>query len=109
VAEKTEPRMTEKESRTEDVRELPEQHVAITEGQEIPVVDEGEEFHVVSHVWFVHDAEAESAPADAITREHFESALDKVSRPVKGKYADVPYSSEDLIREKRTEAELEDR
>jgi hypothetical protein len=109
VAKKTAPRMTQKESRTEDVRELPEQHVAITKAQELPVVEGGEEFHVVSHVWFVHDADAESAPADAFTREHFESALDKVSRPVKGKYAHVPYSSEDLIREKREEADLEDR
>lgn len=43
------------------------------------------------------------------TRATFEDALDTVSRPVKGKYADVPYSSEDLIRDKRVEVELEDR
>jgi hypothetical protein len=109
VAEKTEPRMTEKELHERDVREMKDHYVAITEGQEIPAVEEGEGFHVVSHVWFVHEDEIESVPADPFTREHFEDALDKVSRPVKGKYAHVPYSSEDLIREKRTEAELEDR
>jgi hypothetical protein len=43
------------------------------------------------------------------TRESFEDALDKVSRPLKGRLAHVPYSSDDLIREKREEAELEDR
>lgn len=43
------------------------------------------------------------------TEDVFEDALDRVSRSVKGKYADVPYSSEDLIRDKRTEVELEDR
>ena len=47
--------------------------------------------------------------AAVFTRADFEDALDKVSRPVKGKYAHVPYSSEDLIRDKRKEAELEDR
>ncbi len=45
----------------------------------------------------------------SFSRQDFENALDKVSRPVKGKYADVPYSSEDLIRDKRAEVELEDR
>ncbi len=46
---------------------------------------------------------------ETFTRGDFENALDKVSRPIKGKYADVPYSSEDLIRDKRAEVELEDR
>jgi hypothetical protein len=49
-----------------------------------------------------------AAPED-FTRDTFEDALDKVSRPVKGKYAHVPYSSEDLIRDKQKEVELEDR
>lgn len=31
----------------------------------------------------------------------------KASKPLKGRFAHVPYSSEDLIREKRKEAELE--
>jgi hypothetical protein len=53
-----------------------------------------------------HDVEA---TPETFTHETFEDALDRVSRPIKGKYADVPYSSEDLIREKRTEAQLEDR
>ena len=43
------------------------------------------------------------------TKEGFEGALDKVSRPLKGRFAHVPYSSEDLIRDKRVEVELEDR
>ena len=33
----------------------------------------------------------------------------KASRPLKGRFAHVPYSSEDLIKEKKKEAELEDR
>jgi len=61
----------------------------------------------------------ESAPLEAVpvtdeqregfTRGDFEGALDKVSRPVKGKYADILPSSEEFIRDKRREAELEDR
>ncbi len=46
----------------------------------------------------------------AFTKEAIEGALDKVSRPTsRGKYAHVPYGSEDLIRDKRAEVELEDR
>lgn len=66
------------------------------------------EIYVNSHVFTLHQA-GESIAPEGFTREVFEDALDKVSRPVKGKYADVPYSSEDLIRDKRREAELEDR
>jgi hypothetical protein len=46
---------------------------------------------------------------EAFTREHFEGALDRASRPVKGRYADILPSSEDFIKDKRREAELEDR
>ncbi len=46
---------------------------------------------------------------ETFTRQHNEDALDKVSRPVKGKYADILPSSERFIREKRREVELEDR
>jgi hypothetical protein len=46
---------------------------------------------------------------ETFTQGDFEGALDKVSRPLKGRLAHVPYSSEDFIREKREEAELEDR
>jgi hypothetical protein len=49
------------------------------------------------------------AKSEQFTRESFEGALDKVSRPVKGKYADMLPSSEEFIRDKRREAELEDR
>jgi hypothetical protein len=49
------------------------------------------------------------AKSGEFTRETFEGALDKVSRPVKGKYADILPSSEEFIRDKRREAELEDR
>ncbi len=47
--------------------------------------------------------------SDESTRDAFEGALDKVSRPVKGKYADALPSSEEFIRDKRREVELEDR
>ncbi len=53
--------------------------------------------------------QGKTTTSEVFTREVFENALDKVSRPVKGKYADVPYSSEDLIRDKREEVGLEDR
>lgn len=67
-----------------------------------------DEIRVDSHVFILHQSVEAVTPED-FTREIFEGALDKVSRPVKGKYAHVPYSSEDLIRGKREEAELEDR
>jgi hypothetical protein len=53
-----------------------------------------------------HDLETTS---EIFTRETFEGALDKVSRTVRGKYADVLPSTEEFIRDKRREAELEDR
>lgn len=47
-------------------------------------------------------------PATIISTKNLpEKALDKVSQSIKGKYAHIPYSSEDLIREKREEAALE--
>jgi hypothetical protein len=67
-----------------------------------------DEIHVESHVFALRQA-GEVVTSEKFTRDTFEDALDRVSRPVKGKYAHVPYSSEDLIREKRTETELEDR
>ncbi len=33
----------------------------------------------------------------------------RINHQIKGKYADVPYGSEDLIRDKRAEVESEDR
>ncbi len=51
----------------------------------------------------------EETTTDEFTRDAFEGALDQVSRPLKGRFAHVPYSSDDLIRDKRTEVELEDR
>lgn len=45
----------------------------------------------------------------AFTRDAFEGALDKVSRPVRGKYADVPTSSELYARRKQEEIDLEER
>jgi len=44
----------------------------------------------------------------SFTRADFEGALDRASRPLKGRLAHVPYSSEDFIKEKKTEVELED-
>lgn len=52
---------------------------------------------------------APEAESEEFTRADFEDALDKVTRPVKGKYADILPSSEEYIRDKRREVELEDR
>jgi hypothetical protein len=52
--------------------------------------------------------DVEAVP-ETFTREVFENALDKASLPVKGKYADILPSSEEFIRDKRREIELEDR
>lgn len=71
---------------------------------------------VIGHAeaFVIEDAPLEVAPATserggAFTRGDFEGALDKVSRPVKGKYADALPSSEEFIKDKRREVELEDR
>ncbi|MBA2781652.1 MAG: hypothetical protein H0T74_01825 [Rubrobacteraceae bacterium] len=52
---------------------------------------------------------AAEGQSEELTHDNLDDALDKVSQPLKGKYAHVPYSSEDLIRDKKHEAELEDR
>ena len=88
--------------------EVTENDVAVTEDREALAATEGRAMHVESHVWaFTVDPEAE-AGSETFTRGDFEAAIDKVSRPLKGRLAHVPYSSEDLIRDKRQEAELED-
>jgi hypothetical protein len=47
---------------------------------------------------------------ETYTREDFEGDLDKVSRAVQGKYADVMPSTEEFIHQRREEeAEVEDR
>lgn len=53
--------------------------------------------------------ETVTATTATFTRATFEDALDRVSRPVKGKYADMLPSSEEFIKDKRREVELEDR
>ena len=50
-----------------------------------------------------------SSASVGLTQEGFEGILDKVSRPLKGRFAHLPYSSEQFIEEKRKEVELEDR
>lgn len=67
--------------------------------------------HGQENVEYVETTVVTPAPMrpDEFTANDLEGALDKASRPVKGKYADVPYSSEDLIRDKRAEVELEER
>jgi hypothetical protein len=45
---------------------------------------------------------------ETFTRGDFEDALDRASRPLKGRLAHVPYSSDDFIKEKKEEVELED-
>jgi hypothetical protein len=97
VAEKLEAR--EKQTDTGVEVEHTRNEATITKGKG--------EIHVESHVFTLHQTGG-PASAEGFTREVFEDALDKVSQRVKGKYAHVPYSSEDLIREKRQEAERED-
>ena len=70
------------------------------------------EIHVESRVFALHrkaEAVASEDTSEDFTRDAFENALDRVSRPLKGRFAHVPYSSDDLISEKKAEAELEDR
>jgi hypothetical protein len=98
VAQKLEAREKQTDTRVEV--EHTHDKATITKGRD--------EIHVDSHVFVLHQT-GEVAASEDFTRNTFEDALDKVSRPVKGKYAHVPYSSEDLIRDKRTETELEDR
>jgi hypothetical protein len=50
----------------------------------------------------------ESEVQETFTRGDFEDALDRASRPLRGRLAHVPYSSDDLIKEKKEEVELED-
>lgn len=89
----------EKESIEREVVEVTEKQVAVTGGAEVSVE---------SHVFVAHSG-AKGATTEAFTRDAFEGALDKVSRPLKGRFAHVPYSSDDLIRDKKAEVELEDR
>ncbi len=68
--------------------------------------------HVNARVWEgapIKIGPATDEQSEDFTEDVFEDALDRASRPLKGKYAHIPYSSEDFIREKREEAELEDR
>jgi hypothetical protein len=81
----------------------------VTEDREVLAATDGREIQVESHVWaFTVEGEAE-ATTETFTREVFEGTLDRVSTPLKGRLAHVPYSSDDLIRDKRTDVELEDR
>ncbi len=50
-----------------------------------------------------------NAQSEGLTHKGFEDAIDKASRPVKGKYADILPSSERFIQEKQKEVELEER
>jgi hypothetical protein len=52
---------------------------------------------------------ATEEPSEEFTLDAFEGALDKSSEPVKGKYSDLLPSSDEFIRDKRREVELEDR
>ncbi len=92
--------VTQKEMGARDAVGVEENQVAITEG----TLE-----HVESRVFAFPASVQMSSGSDVFTSGAFEDALDKVSRSVKGKYADVPYSSEDLIRDKRAEVELEER
>ena len=108
------PEVKEKEMRSAEEAELEEvegERVAVTESREVRAALETQgvqEVRVDSHVLVLHHA-ARSSTSDAFTRESFEAALDRVSRPLKGRLAHIPYTSDDLIRDKRAEVELEDR
>ncbi len=52
---------------------------------------------------------ASEVQEETFTRELYEDVLNKVSRPVRGKYADVPTSSEEFARRKQEEIDLEER
>jgi hypothetical protein len=71
-------------------------------------VTEGIEPNVFFSVVIPGTPSKEEADSEEFTREAFEGALDKVSRPLKGRFGHVPYSTDDLIRDKRADAELED-
>ncbi len=90
----------------EDVLQVTGDEVEVTENQ--VEVTKGELKHVESHVFIAH-TEREVGASGIFTRGAFEDALDKVSRPVKGKYAAILPSSEEFIKDKRTEVELEER
>ena len=98
MAEKLEAR--EKQTDTGVEVEHTHKEATITRGKD--------EIRVDSHVFTLHEAGGATDQED-FTREAFEGALDKVSRPLKGRFAHVPYSSDDLIRDKRADVELEDR
>lgn len=90
------------------------QHLPATERKTVPIKDVDVEIIGVTTLPLRRLAPTgtpQGTPPDEgfETGEEFEGALDKVSRPLKGRFAHVPYTSEDLIREKREEAELEDR
>ena len=75
---------------------------------EVTITKGKDEIHVDSHVFTLHEAGG-ATDREGFSREDFEGALDKASRPLKGRLAHVPYSSDDLIKDKRKEVELEDR
>jgi hypothetical protein len=77
-------------------------------GDTVTVTKGNAEIRIDSHVFTIHPVGGAYSSED-FTRETFEDALEKVSHPVKGKYAHIPYSSEDFIRDKRKEVELEER
>jgi hypothetical protein len=68
--------------------------------------------HVTADVWVpkpVEIAPITDEQTEEFTQQDFEGALDKVARPVKGKYADVPTSSEAFAARKQEEIDLEER
>lgn len=81
MAEKT-VEVTEKESGARAM-------VWVTEGQ--VAVAEGELEHVESHAFIIRTSGTAATTSETFTREAFEGALDKVSRPLKGRFAHVPY------------------
>jgi hypothetical protein len=70
------------------------------------------EIRVESDVFALHRTTGAAASEDTsedFAREAFENALDKAGRRIRGKYADVPTSSEEFAKRKQEEMELEER
>jgi hypothetical protein len=75
---------------------------------EAKVTAEGEGVRVTSRV-FSASPTGKTSTSEPFTREVFKGALDKAGRRIRGKYADVPTSSEEFAKRKQEEIELEER
>ena len=91
---------TEKTLQEEKIPVRVETQVAVTRGAAARVF-----FSAV----FPTPSVAEGASPSGAAQKLFDNATDEVSRPLRGRFAHLPYSSEQFIEEKQAEVELEDR